>query len=157
MLYAMATLSAYKLSMIVPSPLLQFRRSAIATVALCGLGCGLGGCASVGDSFASSAFVDPAKYDQYDCKQLENERKGLAARTVDLQRLIDKAETGAGGAVVGELVYRNDYISARASAKLVEDTWRSNKCVETPPAVAAPGLAVPTPPPKGARKRSGAG
>ena len=40
-----------------------------------------------------------------------------------------KAETGTGGSVVGELAYRNDYISARASAKLAEETWQRNKCV----------------------------
>lgn len=65
------------------------------------LALGLGGCANLGDSFASSAFIDPAKYDLYDCKQLETERTALTARTADLQKLIDKANTGAGGAVVG--------------------------------------------------------
>jgi hypothetical protein len=107
-----------------------------------GLGAGLcmslGGCADVGDSFASSAFVDPAKYEQYDCKQLENERKALATRTAELQGLIAKADTGVGGSVVGELAYRNDYISARASAKLVEQMWQRDKCVATSPAVNAP-------------------
>ena len=82
-----------------------------------GLCAGLGGCANVGDSFASSAFVDPAKYEQFDCKQLEGERKALAMRTAELQGLIAKAETGVGGSVVGELAYRNDYISARASGQ----------------------------------------
>lgn len=108
---------------------------------LLALACGLGGCAGVGDSFASSAFVDPAKYDMYDCKQLEAERKGLAARTAELQGLIDKAQTGTGGAVVSELVYRNDYISARASSKLAEENWRSSKCAAATPVVAAPSTA----------------
>ena len=31
------------------------------------------------------AFADPAKYELYDCKQLEAERKSLANRTADLQ------------------------------------------------------------------------
>src|ERR1700730_6429025 len=89
-----------------------------------GLCAGLGGCANVGDRFASGAFVDPAKYDQFDCKQLEGERKTLATRTAELQGLIAKADTGVGGSVVGELAYRNDYISARAQAKLAEETWQ---------------------------------
>lgn len=110
---------------------------------LLALACGLGGCAGVGDSFASSAFVDPAKYDMFDCKQLEAERKGMAARTAELQGLIDKAQTGTGGAVVSELVYRNDYISTRASLKLAEENWRKSKCVATMPAVAAPLSAAP--------------
>ena len=75
-----------------------------------GLCAGLGGCANIGDSFASAAFVDPAKYEHYDCKQLEAERKSLATRTAELQGLMAKAETGTGGTVVAELAYRNDYI-----------------------------------------------
>src|SRR3954469_23204310 len=107
-------------------------------VALLALGATLGGCANVGDSFASAAFVDPAKYEQYDCKQLEAERKALATRTAELQGLIAKAETGVGGSVVGELAYRNDYISARAQAKLAEEMWQRNKCVVSSPAMATP-------------------
>lgn len=106
-----------------------------------GLCTGLGGCANVGDSFASGAFVDPAKYDQFDCKQLETERKALATRTAELQGLIAKADTGVGGSVVGELAYRNDYISARASAKLAEEMWQRNKCVAGLPAAATPAPA----------------
>ena len=109
---------------------------------------GLGGCANVGDSFASAAFVDPAKYEQYDCKQLEGERKSLATRTAELQGLIAKAETGTGGSVVGELAYRNDYISARAQAKLAEEMWQRNKCVASLPAAATPAPA-PAPPAHG--------
>jgi hypothetical protein len=122
---------------------LTSRTTAVALLVLvAGLGAGLGGCANVGDSFASVAFVDPAKYQQYDCKQLEAERKYLATRTAELQGLIAKAETGTGGSVVGELAYRNDYISARASSKLADETWQQNKCVATSPAAAAP---VPAP------------
>jgi hypothetical protein len=126
-------------------------RSALRTtaaVALLVLCAGLGGCANVGDSFASGAFVDPAKYDQFDCKQLEAERKAQATRTAELQGLIAKAETGTGGSVVGELAYRNDYISARASAKLAEETWQRNKCAAGSPAAATPPPA-PAPPEHG--------
>jgi hypothetical protein len=132
-------------------PRLTSRTAAVALLALgAGLCAGLGGCANVGDSFASAAFVDPAKYDQFDCKQLETERKGLALRTAELQGLIAKADTGVGGSVVGELAYRNDYISARASAKLAEETWQRNKCVVSSPASATPAPApAPAAPGKG--------
>jgi hypothetical protein len=88
------------------------------------------------------AFADPAKYELYDCKQLEGERKALAARTAELQKLMDKAETGTGGAVVSELAYRNDYVAVRGSAQLAEDAWRRNRCRETP-ANAPPASSVP--------------
>jgi hypothetical protein len=113
-----------------------------ARAAVVALGIGLAGCAGVGDSFLSGAFVDPAKYDLFDCQQLEKERKTLAMRTAELQGLIDKAQAGTAGTVVGEAVYRNDYISARASAKLAEEAWRRSKCTETVPAIIAPAAAA---------------
>ena len=117
-----------------PSPA---RLTATAILLIAG-GLSLGSCADIGDSFASGAFIDPAKYDLYDCKKLEAERKALSARTAELQGLILKARTGTGGAVVGEMVYRNDYVSARASAKSVEEMWERNRCVATEAAAATP-------------------
>jgi hypothetical protein len=108
-----------------------------AAVALLVAGFALSGCAGVSETIAP-AFVDPSRYELYDCKQLEAERKALAARTADLQRLMDKAETGAGGAVVSELAYRNDYIAVRGYTQLAEDAWRRNRCRETPPPEPAP-------------------
>ena len=116
-----------------------------ARAAVVALGIGLAGCAGVGDSFLSGAFVDPAKYDLFDCQQLEKERKTLAMRTAELQGLIDKAQAGTAGTVVGEAVYRNDYISARASAKLAEEAWQRSKCTESPPPILAPAAAAKPP------------
>jgi len=104
---------------------------------------GLGGCAQMGESM-TSAFADPARYDLYECKQLEGERKVLTNRAAELQGLMAKAETGVAGPVVAELAYRNDYISTRAQMKLAEEAWRRNKCHETPPA-------APIPPPAPAK------
>jgi hypothetical protein len=116
-----------------------------ATAAALLLAASLGGCANVGDSMVSSAFVDPARYEQYDCKQLEAERKSLATRTAELQGLMAKADTGVGGSVVVELAYRNDYIAARGQARLAEETWQRNKCVATSPAAATPAAPAPAP------------
>jgi hypothetical protein len=108
---------------------------AAAGVALLVLGIGLNGCANMSDSM-TSAFADPAKYDLYECKQLEAERKSLATRTAELQGLMAKAETGVAGSVVAELAYRNDYIALRGQTKLAEEAWQRNKCHETTPAAA---------------------
>jgi hypothetical protein len=153
-------LSGYETPMIArrarSRPLLR----AAAAMALLVTGIGLSACADLGDSFASGAFVDPAKYEYYDCKQLEDERKSLAARSAELQGLMAKADTGVAGPVVAELAYRNDYISVRAQAKLADEGWRHNKCHDSPPAAAtATPAAPPAPPPhpKGTRspQRSG--
>ena len=106
-----------------------FSRSAAALAVLV---LGLGGCADMSDN-VSTAFADPAKYDLYECKQLEPERKSLAARAAELQGLMAKAETGAAGSLVAELAYRNDYIAVRGQAKLAEEAWRRNKCHDSPP------------------------
>ena len=119
-----------------------------ACLLLLALGSAISGCAEMSDGVAS-AFADPAKYDLYDCKQLETERKSLTAREKDLQRLMAKAETGVAGSVVSELAYRNDYIAVRGQTRLAEEAWQKNKCQETPAAVAAP--VVPTVGVKGAR------
>lgn len=111
----------------------------------------LPGCADMSDSM-SLAFADPAKYDLYDCKQLEPEHKRLADRTAELQGLMAKAETGAGGVVVAEVAYRNEYIATRGQAKLAEQAWQKNRCRET-----VPGAALPVAPPHAAPPPSRAG
>lgn len=113
-----------------------------ALVVLLASAAALCGCAGMSETVAP-AFADPGKYELYDCKQLEAERKTLASRTEQLQKLMDKAETGAGGAVVSELAYRNDYVSVRGQANFAEEAWRRNKCRETPPEAAAPAAASP--------------
>jgi hypothetical protein len=120
-------------------------RAAMA-LALLVLGFGLAGCADMSDSM-TSAFADPAKYDLYECKPLEVERKTLAVRAAELQGLMAKANTGVAGPVVAELAYRNDYISVRGQTKLADEAWQRKKCRASPPAAAAdaPGL-TPVPP-----------
>jgi len=118
--------------------------------ALLALGFALSGCADMSDSL-STAFADPAKYELWDCTQLEPERKRLADRTAEVQGLMAKAETGAAGPVVAELAYRNEYVALRGQAHYAEEAWRRNKCRETPQPVApAPANVRPA-----ARSKSG--
>ncbi|WP_420132745.1 twin-arginine translocation pathway signal [Rhodopseudomonas sp.] len=106
-------------------------------------GAGLSGCAAIGDSAVSQAFVDPARYELYNCEQLAAERKSLDARLADLDGLMRKAETGVAGSVVSEVAYRNDYINVKAQSRLAEQTWRDNKCTEPAAPAAAPAGAKP--------------
>src|SRR2546430_8847883 len=133
-----------------PSRCLPSRARAAAVLALA---LALPGCAEMSDSM-SLAFADPAKYDLYDCKQLEPERKRLADRTAELQGLMAKAETGAGGVVIAEVAYRNEYIATRGQSKLAEQAWQRNRCRETVPGAAlpvAPPSAPPAPPSRAGR------
>ena len=85
----------------------------------------------------TQAFADPAKYELYDCKQLETERKALGNRAAELQGLMAKAETGVAGSVVAEIAYRNDYVAVRGQMRFADEAWRKNRCHETPASAAA--------------------
>jgi hypothetical protein len=150
-------LSVYEGRMILISSSRPLSRAALAMALLAlglGLGLGLGGCAEVGES-VTSAFADPAKYDLYECKQLETERKTLTTRGAELQGLIAKAETGFAGPVVAEIAYRNEYILVRAQTKLADEVWRRNKCHDSPAGTETPAL---TPAPaKGRRSATSSG
>lgn len=123
---------------------------AAATLALLVLAAGASGCAQIGDSIPS-AFADPAKYELYDCTQLQTERKSLAARATSQETLMKKAETGVGGTVVSELTYRNELIAIHSQQKLLEEAWRKNRCVDAPDPPAATPTPTPTPAAKGSR------
>ncbi len=101
----------------------QIRRIALAL----GATLALGGCSGLAMD-ESTFFVDPARYDLYDCKQLADVRRGYSDRIDELKRLMAKAETGAGGSVVSELAYRPDYVSVQANLKLASRVWNDNHC-----------------------------
>jgi len=125
-------------------------RAVVAFVLLVG-GFGLAGCADMSDSM-TSAFADPAKYEFFTCKQLEDERKNLASRAAELQGLMAKADTGFAGPVVADLDYRKEYIAVRGQTRLADEGWRRNKCHETPPP--APGAAPAAAPAPASDSRS---
>ena len=133
----------------------QPRLRAAAVAALLGLGLALSGCAEMSDGL-TVAFADPAKYDLYDCKQLETERAKLATRSAELQGLMARAQGGAAGPVVAEVAYRNDYLAVRGQTRFAEEAWQRNKCVATGVVSVAPeASSAPPENAKGAHSRSG--
>jgi len=118
---------------------------ALVGAVLLALGGLLAGCADMSDGL-TSVFADPSKYNLYDCKQLEAERKSLASRMAELQGLINKAQTGVAGPVVAEVAYRNEYIALRGQKKNADEAWALNKCRETSPAKVATPPGSPAPP-----------
>ena len=108
--------------------------------ALCAVAISLGACASGGDSgFGSSVFVDPSKYDLYNCQQLATARKTTNDRVVELEGLMAKAETGAGGALVSGLAYQTDYRAQRAQRDDIDTKMARNNCSAELAAPATPG------------------
>jgi hypothetical protein len=124
-----------------------FRLSALpprilAGAVLLALGGSLAGCSGMSDGM-TSMFADPAKYDLYDCKQLQAERKSLATRTAELQGLMAKAQAGVAGPVVAEVAYSNEYVALRGQSKNADEAWVRNKCREMPVAKPAASAEVP--------------
>jgi hypothetical protein len=85
-------------------------------------------------------FADPGKYLYHTCVQLAAEQKTWTLRQQDLKALIDKADRSPGGAAVGFIAYKADYVAAgeelevlRAAARSKkceqEETWRSNSVI----------------------------
>ena len=106
-----------------PNPAKPARRAALAISAMLTLG----GCAGAAVD-ETTFFVDPSRYDLYDCRQLADARKQQSDRVDELKRLMAKAETGVGGSVVSELAYRPDYATAQANLKLANRVWDENHC-----------------------------
>jgi hypothetical protein len=128
--------------MIVSSARCRMAARALAGVVLFACAALLSGCADMSDGM-TSAFADPAKYQLYDCKQLETERKALSVRLAELQGLMNKAQDGFAGSVVSEVAYRNEYLAVRGQAKNAEEAWVVNKCRESPAKAAAPVPPLP--------------
>lgn len=122
------------------------RRGALSRACAALLVAGLAGGCATGD-VRSSIFVDPSKYDLYDCNQLWTARAAADKRAVELQSLIAKADTGFAGPVVSGLAYQSDYAAAVAQRDLIDQKIASNNCpAATPPA-------PPPAPPKGRARR----
>jgi hypothetical protein len=96
-------------------------------------------CSSTSES-TMTFFVAPGKYQYHDCDQLAVAMKATTVRQKDLKGLIDKAEQGAGGAFVGAIAYKTDYLTATEDIRLLEaaarekncltsETWRSNSII----------------------------
>src|SRR5215471_3106300 len=90
----------------------------------------LAGCSSTSDT-TLTIFADPGKYQYYTCDQISAQRKFWTTREQELRLLMDKADQGAGGAVVNVLAYKADHVAASEELKVLESTGRAKNC-ETP-------------------------
>jgi septal ring factor EnvC (AmiA/AmiB activator) len=113
----------------------QKSRRGIARVLLGALGAaavaaGLAACAPNSETVATTLMSDPLKYEFYDCKQLENQMKGLSVQEQKLRDLIAKAEQEAAGVLVATIAYKNDYAKLRADMRIVRDTQQRKNCIK---------------------------
>jgi len=90
----------------------------------------LSACSSTGDN-PPTVFADPGKYQYNTCAQIAGQRKYWSTREQELRQLMEKADQGAGGAIVNVLAYKADHVAANEELKVLENTARSKNC-ETP-------------------------
>jgi hypothetical protein len=79
-----------------------------------------------------SLFVDPGHYSVYHCKDLAVQMKTLGDKEQELRGLMEKANEGGGGAVIGSLAYRTDYESVLTQERLIQREAAEKKCQITP-------------------------
>jgi hypothetical protein len=89
----------------------------------------LAACSSGGDSM--TFLANPGKYEYHNCEQLSGIRKYVAARQKELKELIEQAERGAGGVLVGAVVYRSDYVAQTEELRVIDATARDKDCLTT--------------------------
>jgi hypothetical protein len=87
----------------------------------------LAACSSSSDS-SFSIFADPGKYQYYTCPQIAEAMKSQTQRVQDLKVLIDKAGQSVGGAAVGFIAYKADYVAAEEELASVHASARSKSC-----------------------------
>src|SRR4051812_9704357 len=88
----------------------------------------LAACSS-GSESTTSFLVAPGKYQYHNCEQLAGAAKATSARQQELKGLIEKAERGAAGALVGTIAYKSDYLTSIDELRLIEATAREKQCL----------------------------
>jgi hypothetical protein len=77
-------------------------------------------------------FADPGKYEYHTCEQVLAAGREASAREVRLRELIQKAEQGAAGSLVGAVAYRGEYRTVVEELAVIDTVARRKNCL-TPP------------------------
>jgi hypothetical protein len=87
----------------------------------------LGACSSSSDT-KFSLFAEPGKYQYHNCAQIAAEMKNQSQRKQDLKALMDKADQSVGGAAVGFIAYKAEYVSAGEELESLQSAARGKNC-----------------------------
>ena len=115
------------------------RGLAAATVAALLCGC------AVSDDKVGALLADPMQYEFYTCQQLAANEAAQKTRLQELDGLMAKSASGAGGSVVNAVAYRPEYVTVTGQLNAVRHVQAEKNC--PPP----PAPAAPTAPPKPAK------
>ena len=87
----------------------------------------LAGCATT-EERAGSLFVAPGGYEFYACLQLAQTAASYKARRAELEQLMAKAESDAGGKLMSAISYRPDHLKMGGELHAIEVTAREKHC-----------------------------
>jgi hypothetical protein len=99
------------------------RAMSLALVLACAAGC------SSSSNFSVMMFADPGKYQYHTCQQIAEAAKTASGRADKLRKLIETAEQGAGGALVGTLAYRGEYRTVQEELSVIENAAHTKNCL----------------------------
>ena len=105
-----------------------FKKRMIGAVTVALAAASLAGCGSVSDDVAASAAFGPGRYDLYSCKDIEVRVIEVRKRQVELEELSARAAQGPGGAVMGAVAYRSEYIQTRGELKELQRLANERQC-----------------------------
>ena len=111
----------------------RVRRSAVIAVSGAALAAALSGCATSDDQLARFA-VAPDKYVLYNCDEIARQLQVTGAREKELQQLMARASTDAGGRLASSLAYDSDYLTARGEINELRATAAAKHCDSVPSA-----------------------
>jgi hypothetical protein len=100
---------------------------AVAGIALAGAM--LAACSSTSET-GYSLFADPGKYQYYNCAQIAVAMKTYSTRQQELKTLMDRADQSAGGAAVGFIAYKAEYVAVNEELDTLHATARSKSCAQ---------------------------
>jgi len=106
------------------------RRHATRAAGLAGIllfGAMLAACSSSSET-SFSIFAEPGKYEYYTCVQIAAAMKGQTQHLQDVKTLIDKADQSTGGAAVGFIAYKADYVATKEELESLRSAARSKSC-----------------------------
>jgi hypothetical protein len=87
----------------------------------------LAACSSSGDT-SFSLFVEPGKYQYHNCVQIAAEMSRWSTRAQELKALMDKADQSAGGAAVGFIAYKAEFVEAGEEVGMLQSAARAKNC-----------------------------
>jgi len=123
-----------EVSFVMPDRLAEIRHRPRAKPAGLAAGIALAGAMLTACSSSSelgyTLFADPGKYQYYNCAQIAAETKNWSRREQELKNLMDKADQSAGGAAVGLIAYKADYVAAGEELEQLRSAARSKGCAQ---------------------------